>query len=164
MIKIIKNILNFICCCCLSFSTWGQSTYTIKRNGYLINFGIYGWFFQPCDEQQSIYEALNPSSFSIQYGTDGYNDPLRIFERDFLDKMQKDTVFYKYSKDNGDFVGEMKYKYVQMRYERDVHNNVTENIPLCMIELSLPTNDKRIYKLGCIWSRIIIQDIEVSNR
>lgn len=129
--------------------------YYIKRKGYLINFGIYGWFFQPCDNTNiKLLESLNSSSFHVLYGTDGYNNALRVFEN--TDEMITDTVFYGKPLEELDNVGVIKYKYVEMTYRSD---QGTQSIPNCMVEFSTTNNEQKRYRLGCLWFKCEIKKI-----
>lgn len=134
----------------------------ITRKGYLVYFEVFGWFFQPCDDPNiSFQESLNLASFNIYYGTDGYNYSLKDFETTYLDKMNADTVFYKQlSKEDNEYVGEIKYKYVEMEYENSFSPlKKTQNIPMCMVEFSKPENEQKKYKLGCQFFEAIIHKI-----
>ena len=137
----------------------------IIRNGYLIYFYTHGWFFQPCDDKDVIFqESLNSSSFSIYFGTDGYNFALEDFENKHFEKMNVDTVFYHQIGKEGNHVGEIKYKYVQMKYKNGLlQTKTTQNIPLCTVELSIVLNENKKYKLGCFWFEAVIDKIILLN-
>lgn len=146
----------------ISFNSNGQDNHdNITRRGYLIYFGVFGWYFQPCDNPNKTFqESLNSASFSINYGTDGFNDVLRNFEKTNNDKMHIDTVFYNQISRKVQYVGELKYKYVKMKYKNEfLYNKNTQNIPMCTIEFSMIDALQKQYKLGCFWFDSVIYEI-----
>jgi hypothetical protein len=134
----------------------------IKRKGYIIYNDVYGCFFQPCDtlKNDGFLYALNKNSFRLVVGTDGFNNSLENFLQE--SDMRSDTLLYWIDNERKEYVGEFKYKFVELTFF-NTHHEETRNLCPCKLSVASMKQPNQRYPLFCFTFNVGVVSITNSE-